>query len=760
MSYTLEDDDKEIIPEASNETTYSFIDDEEEKPRDQVKTPDKKESKPWYDLSETAPVKIGKSIVRGVGTTIADVHSESSKGASKGSIGDLLGFRNEKAEEPSLSKKIRENLPDKNEDDDGAIARAVERSAKYVSRPESLIFGIPGAVASATSGLAGQLVEEIGGGPGWQTLAEIVTPSYRAIKTVLQNAKEQIPSVAKKIGGWFSKAEVKSAPAQVEQRMQAIGKDAINRLERETTENAKPFQRGEFNAKEIANDLENVTVNRQLDAISPSAGTKQDFGNRLVGSIENSFEEAKKGYDAKYAIVKERAPNIETSSEELIKMNDRLIEEINALETKPPNYQQVIDTVNDINADLGKKVQPKAKVQLIDAQGNPLSKAEKVTYEKVPLSKKMDLSRRINQIINYDLAEYNIKDRLKPIAKKNNMSIQSDLSKVDKGLGQLYGEAQKEFGETAEKFGRASIAKLRKAEATEKAAAVIKSPTTLEDLKPILSPQEYAAVERQVLEEIQGMGQENATKTLKELSPHLSPEARIAGENIVQFKDPKYFTGKWNKHANAIMDELQDAFTIGKRPENTLKLMQTRDGYKTIYETLHNTPTGKKALSYLQKQYIDDMVASSLKKDGSLDWEKLGNIMNSNETNKIIVRQSLGKKGLVEFEKFAEYGRNIAENFKRYGPSVQGKGILKTIKGHGTAIALPAIGLISGGIPLAATGAGVVAASKLSTFLIRRLLASQKAQAAFKQLADPNTWKNGNAERISQSLLREAASGS
>ncbi len=104
MSYTLEDDDKEIIPEASNETTYSFIDDEEEKTKDQVKTADKKESKPWYDLSETAPVKIGKSIVRGVGTTIADVHSASSKGASKGSIGDLLGFRNENAEEPELSK--------------------------------------------------------------------------------------------------------------------------------------------------------------------------------------------------------------------------------------------------------------------------------------------------------------------------------------------------------------------------------------------------------------------------------------------------------------------------------------------------------------------------------------------------------------------------------------------------------------------------------------------------------------------------------
>ena len=757
MSYSFVEDD-EIPKENETETTYSFVD-EEEVPKEKP-AKESKESKPWYDLSETAPVKLGKAAIRGVGTTLADIHSESSKGAGRGSIGDYLGFRNENAEEPELSKIIRENLPDKNEDDDGAIARATERAAKYVSRPESLVFGIPGAAASAVSGLAGQLVEEGGGGPGWQTLAEIGAPSYKALKTVLSAAKEQVPAAAKKIGGLFSKAEVKSAPAQIEQRMQSIGKDAINRLERETTQNAKPFQRGEFNAKEIANDLENVTVNRQLDAIAPSAGTKQQFGNKLVGSVEESFQEAKKGYDAKYDIVKERAPNIQTSSEELIKLNDKLIEEINSLETKPPNYQQVIDTVNDINKDLGKKVTAPPKNQLVDIHGNPFQQAEKVTYEKVPISKKMDLSRRINQIINYDLAEYSIKDRLKPIAKRNNMSIQSDLSKADPVLGQLYGEAQKEFGETAQKFGRESIAKLRKAEATEKAAAIIKSPTTLEDLKAIVPAEEYASIERQVLEEIKGMGADTAAKTLKEVSPHLSPEARIAGENIVQFKDPKYFSGKWNKHANAIMDELQEAFTVGKRPENTLKLMQTRDGYKTIYETLHNTPTGKKALGYLQKQYIDDMVVSALKKDGSLDWEKLGNIMNSNETNKIIVRQSLGKQGLVEFEKFAEYGKNIAENFKRYGPAVEGNGILKMVKTHGKNIALPAIGLISGGIPLAATGVGVTAAAKLTAFLTRRTLASPRAQAAFKQLANPSTWKDGNAEKVAQSLFREAANGS
>ena len=719
-----------------------------------------KESKPWYDISETAPVKLGKAAIRGIGTTIADIHSESAKGASRGSIGHLLGFRNEEAPEPEISQAIRRNLPEESKDDEGivgAIPRTVERGVKYGSRPEALIFGPAGVAGGFVSGIAGQTVAELGGGTGLQTAAEILTPLGLTLASV---RPKSVPASLENQGGTLAKAEVRTTPKQVEQKLKNIADDSFKKFEDATVNHAKPFKRHEFNAKEIADDLDKITTNSQLDHISPKIDTKSQFGEKVQGSLLANFEEAEDTYRSIYKFVDERASKVMTSSESTINYVDALIKELESLETKPPNYQTTINALHTINNDLGKTTRKASGI--LDQYGVPIEKGEQVHYKKVPLDKKLELTRRVNKIIDYDLPEYNVKDKLQPVNARNKQSILSDLKKRDPEAHQALIDADKLYGETAKKYGTKAIYKIRNSETPEKIASLIDSPSTLKDLKGILPPDEFAAIERQVLENINGMSLDKASSALNEVSPYLSQNGKIAGENIVRFKDPKRVQGNWRKHANGILDELQNSFTKGTRPENTLQLMKTKDGYRAVYETLNHSPQGKKALGSLRKQYIDDMVSSTVRKDGSLDWNALSNIMNASETNRIIVRQTLGKKGLEEAERLSKYATNIEHNFNLYGPKALKdltsgqivKGALEKTFKQG---ALPLISYAVGGLPLLATGTAVNQLGHLGVYLGRRLLASPKAQNAMKELANPSTWRNGNAESVAQALLREAA---
>ncbi len=731
MTFSFVDEPTDESPS----TGFSFVDEAEPQPKEENKR------------IKTAPEKVVRAAVRGVGTGIADFAKQVVQ-PNKGSLPSLLGLQdNEAVEEPKWATKLREVLPSKDEDEDDFILGAVERTGRIASHPVSLALGPAGWLASGISGVSGETAKTLGFGETGQAVAEILGPIGHAISPSLKSAPIQPPAAATNKGGLFAKAEVRTTPAQIEERLNAIGKDAIERYEISTMDKAKPFKRGEFNAKDIAKDLEDLTINKDLDAIAPKPSNKMDFGNNLKAALQHQFETAEKHYGPVYRFIEQKAPGIEVSSESVIKYIDEVLKDVSALETKPANYETVIKTLKNIQNDLGGKT----------TQLN-LSLVPETKYGKIPLSKKIEIKRRINKIVDYDIPEKSIKDKLKPVNHQIQAEIKSDLGKIDKNWEKAYTYAEKLFGKTAEKFGTDTLHKIRFADAPEKIASLMDSPTALKELRNILPPAQYAHVERQVLEKIKDMSPTKAAAALNELSPYLSRNGKTTAENIVKFKDPKFFQGNWNKHANAIMSELQDSFTNGTRPENTLKLMQTREGYKTVYETLHNTSTGKKALGSLQKQYIDDMVSSALNKDGSLNWDKLSSILHETPTNQMIVRQVLGKKGLDEAKKMTKYAENIKHNFDKYGP--------KNLKDYtlGTAVkkatkegALPLIGFMTGGLPLLASAAVINQTAKGTIFLTRRMLASPKAQAAFKELANPKTWENGRAEIAAIQFAKAAA---
>ncbi len=713
MSYSFVDEDEEIA--APQETTYSFVD-EDETPKKQEKSLLRKAGEAALDFA-TKPLhmlgidnetvlKAGKAVVRGVGTKIADIAKESVQPPGPGTLPHALGFGGFEREEPKIATSLRESLPEK-----GGTAgeRTLERVAKHASDPRSLVFGLPGAGVSAISGVAGQTAEELGA-PEWlQNVAEIGTPILTGLgAAALKNAKPGAPSSLTQQGGKFAKAEVVTTPKAVENKLNQIGKEAFQKYENQTAQMAKPFEKGGFDAREVANDLNQIQIGNSLDSVSPSVGTNKQFGELLQTSLDNIKIQAEEAYTPLYDYAIDTAKTIETSSESTIKFADAIIEDLESLETKPANYKKVISDLRDITKDLGKKVKEPGP-EIFDMHGNPFEQAPNVTYGKVSLAKKIQVNNRISEIVDYDIPEYSIKDRIKPVKQQNKESIRRDLRKKSPEAADAYEEADKIYGATAERFKRKSVQKIMKMEANEKVNSIIDSPTTMEDLRAILPPSDYAVVERQVLDKISNMSHEKAASTFKEVEPYLSERGKAAGENIIRVKDPKMMEGNWNKHANDIIDEIQDSFTKGTRPENTLKLMQTKKGYKTVYQTLHSTPTGKKALKMLQKQYIDDMVSTTMKKDGSLDFKALSEMMNANETNRLIVRQVLGPKGLKEADQLSKYANNIRANFELYGPkSIKDLGVKDAAQVAAKQGALPVVSYLLGGIPLLATGTAVI----------------------------------------------------
>lgn len=765
MSFSFVDDEEVESPE--NKSGYSFVDEESSDSEGSFSLQDEKDDKsllrkvgekalsfanpsPYFQVDQEALVKGGKAILRGVGTTVANLMKESVQPPGPGSLPHML-WGSEERPEPELATKLRKALPDEGET---FGERALERTAKIGSDPRSLIFGAASIPVAAISGVAGQAAEDLGA-PEWlQTTAEVLTPILSGLgAAAYKNAKPQPPASLTRVGGKLAKAEVITNPVNTQKALNNIAQESFTNYEKNTAKLAESNKNSVFDAREIANNLNEIQVGAALDTVSPPVGTNKQFGELLQTSLNNVKTQAESQYKPLYKYVEETAEGISTSSESTIKYIDAILEDIDSLETKPKNYEKVRNDLIDIQVDLGKKIK-EPKTAILDQFGNPIEATERIAYEKVPLSKKIKLNQRLSEIIDYDIPEYSIKDRLKPVKQKNKESIRNDLRKVSPEGADALDKADQIYGETAERFKRKSVQKIMKMEATEKINAIIDSPTTLEDLRNTLNPADYAVVERQVIEKINDMPFEKATNTLKEVDPYLSNRSRAAGESIVRTKDPLMMEGNWNKQANGILLELQESFGNGTRPENTLKLMQTKKGYKTVYQTLHSSKNGQKALKTLQKQYVDDMVKSTLNKDGSVNFEALANMMNSSETNRLIVRQTVGAKGLKEAEMLSRYAKNVKANFDLYGPKALKDMGLK--EASGVALkqgALPLVSFYFGGLPLLAVGATANQASIFSVYLTRRILASPKAQAAFRELAHPKTWKDGKAESVAQAIM-------
>lgn len=417
-----------------------------------------------------------------------------------------------------------------------------------------------------------------------------------------------------------------------------VSQEHFTKISEKSPELAEPIQPKQMHQPPNEDNLIKEAIEENINKISPKKVTKQEFGKGLQEIIENRFKEEEALYKPLYNQVEEGSKKINYSPDQTMAVVKKGIDQIKQLKTKPEGYNKVLSQLEDILSDLG--YHETAKI------GGSEFKLNKPIYENIPVSKLIELGRRLNKIIDYDIVGSGIKDKLKPVVRSIKEEIRHSLELNNPELSKVFDQAEKKYGETAQKFGRESIYKARGKEEAEKVNDAIKSPTMLDDLKSILKPDQMRQVERQMLEHLDSLSLPKATEYMKEMGSKLSPDSRKIAQDIIDHKIPKSIT-RSGKIKDLILNDIGAALETGQRPKKTLDLWKTVKGQDLIKNALKDNPNKKEILDYLQKQSFYDFTSSFIEKNGTINFDKFNEVLKDPAVKSNI--KMIGGDSAVEF---------------------------------------------------------------------------------------------------------------
>jgi hypothetical protein len=178
--------------------------------------------------------------------------------------------------------------------------------------------------------------------------------------------------------------------------------------------------------------------------------------------------------------------------------------------------------------------------------------------------------------------------------------------------------------------------------------------------------------------------------------------------------------------------------------------MQTLQGYEIVKSVFNRSPDGQKMFKVLGKQYIGDIAASIVDKNGSINWEKAAKIATDPHTAKII-EEIAGKETLNFFKNLGRYSKNISSNIARFNSS--NPGVFEktlniadgTYKGEIPTKAL--IGFLTGTF-ISPGAAGTYASWEIGKKLFYKALSNPKVQGAIQSLSNPSNYNRKDLENI------------
>ncbi len=413
-----------------------------------------------------------------------------------------------------------------------------------------------------------------------------------------------------------------------------------------------------FSVSNIIEGVEDEAVNSRIDSLGRRAVNDTELGNDIQKGVNEAREEAKRSYKPLYDEVEQQAKFIYFNPEETPEIAGDLIKVMEKLRTQPAKYATVVEALEDILHDVGFKIQRYK-------EGASKGAIETILREKnVPVSKMMELGRRLNEIVEYDILDRTVKDRLKPVVKAVKRDIRSALGEVSDDLLESFNLAEEAHGLTEQKFNRKSIRKIRKAQTLESIPRQVETASTLNDLRTILTTKQMNEIERNVLERMKNMSKPRAEEFLRKISAGLSPEARSIAEDISRAKVPlksQPHQTRRGRLAETIDNDISNAMHTGKRPEKALELWQNPRGQKLVKEALESHPQSKEIIDYLQKQTLQDMAQSIVTKEGAIDFTKLSELMN-NKAIKNNLRELGGQEAVQFFESLEEKAKGLNRN--------------------------------------------------------------------------------------------------
>lgn len=439
-------------------------------------------------------------------------------------------------------------------------------------------------------------------------------------------------------------------------RTKKVEKKDFSKLEGNITEKSKPYLPAEFEAEKIAEEAISEDLTNRIDSVAERAGSERELGMNIKNDLETEIGFSKQYTDELYEIAKNTATKSEANFQNTA---NAIVEQVKKLQsgnlkTTPAGYKEVEKKLLNALEDLGYK-------PIIDANGKFEGAAQDISPD---ISVGIELKKRLNKIINYDLIETGAQDFLKTPAAMLRNDIRSSYGPKDSPARKAFEKAEKEFGEIAEKKGKKSITNMRLTEKPESIAKAIKTPSGLADVKEVVSKQQFAQIERELLEYMKGLNEERAAKFYREMRPSLNADTRNIAEEIIASKappeSPTRRIAQRNKIQDMVIDDISRASVTGQRPEKVLDLWKTKEGQQLIKHALENNPNRKEVLKYLTDQSFNDFYSSVVNAEGQINFKKMNELLRDSATAENI-RMVAGEEGL-DFLKQLE---KLTERFNR-----------------------------------------------------------------------------------------------
>lgn len=427
----------------------------------------------------------------------------------------------------------------------------------------------------------------------------------------------------------------------VDLRDRKVSQKDFTKLEESMGPQSKPYLPAEFEADKIAEEAISQDLSNRIENISQRATSERELGQNIKADLERGFKATTKETDALYDIAKKvegtTSANLESTANAIVKQLKNL--QRHGLKTKPAGYAQAEKQLIGVLEDLGYAITQDEAGMISDA----------ILNKPVSLAQSVEVKKRLNKIINYDLLETGAQDFLKDPAAKLRQDIRNGYGPKNSVSRDAFEKAESRFGEIAEKKGKKTITNMRYTESPESIAKIIKTPSGLADVKDVVSKEQFAQIERELLEHMKGMNEDRAAKYYREVRDSMSPDVRTVAEEIIASKapatSPTRRVAQRNKVQEMFLDDIAKASVTGQRADNALKLWKTKEGQQLIKHALEENPNKKEIIKYLSEQSLHDLQASVVSPNGEINFKKFNEFLKDPATAEN-VRLVAGEEGL------------------------------------------------------------------------------------------------------------------
>lgn len=420
-----------------------------------------------------------------------------------------------------------------------------------------------------------------------------------------------------------------------------------------------PYLPGEFQFEKVADSAINTDLQASIDAVGERAASEKVLGENIQKDLEQQFDIRKQQADELYTEASEgmemKFVNLNDTATSLFKQIQKI--QKGSIKLSPEGYtkaeKQLLQALEDIGF-----------APVLDEDGKRVIDIIKVSDTE--LSKAVDIKKRLNNIIDYDLKETGAQDFLKDPTHSLRGDIRRGYGSKENSQRIAFEKAEKLFGENAQQAKKKSISSSRYSDKPESIAKLIKTPSGLHDLKQNVSPDQFKQIEREVIEHINSLPEDKARNFYREIRGDLSSDAKVVAEEIIESKAPLTSSNRKqvqrSKIQDSILEDISKASITGERPEKALNLWKTREGQQIIKHSLEENPNKKQIIDYLSETSFNDFASSIVNPSGEINFKKLNDFIKDPATRENI-RLVAGEEGLNFFNQLEKISNEAKRNF-------------------------------------------------------------------------------------------------